>query len=67
MAVRETILKCPEEDKLVLGEYFNMLMIHSLFSKMTLPNRLFNIQGTLIDKVLCKHTECTLTQQMICL
>ena len=37
-----------------------MLTGHSFYPKITLPTRLTNNNGTLIDNILCKLTECTL-------
>ncbi len=47
-------------DKEMLAEYFDMLTSHSFFPKITLPTRLSNKHGTLIDNFLCKLTENTL-------
>ena len=47
-------------DKPVISEYFDMLTSHSFFPKITLPTRLTNNNGTLIDNFLCKLTDCTL-------
>ncbi len=37
-----------------------MLMEHSFYPKITMPTRLTNTKGTLIDNVLCKLSEATL-------
>lgn len=47
-------------EKPIIAEYFDMLTNHSFFPKITLPTRLSNNNGTLIDNFLCKLTECTL-------
>ncbi len=47
-------------DKHVIGEYFDMLTSHSFYPKITVPPRLTNNNGTLIDNFLCKLTESTL-------
>ncbi len=48
-------------DKHVIGEYFDMLTSHSFYPKITLPTRLTNNNGTLINNnFLCKLTESTL-------
>jgi hypothetical protein len=47
-------------DKSVFSEYFDMLTNHSFYPKITLPTRLSNNHGTLIDNFLCKLTESTL-------
>lgn len=46
-------------DKPVISDYFDMLTSHSFFPKITLPTRLSNNNGTLIDNFLCKLTETT--------
>ncbi len=47
-------------DKQVISEYFDMITSHSFYPKITLPTRLSNSNGTLIDNILCKLTESTL-------
>lgn len=47
-------------DKPTISEYFDMLTSHSFYPKITLPTRLSNNNGTLIDNMLCKLTETTL-------
>ena len=47
-------------DKPVIGDYFDMLTSHSFYPKITLPTRLTNNNGTLIDNILCKLTHNTL-------
>ena len=44
-------------EKAIIGEYFDMLTSHSFYPKITLPTRLTNNNGTLIDNFLCKLTE----------
>ncbi len=47
-------------EKQVFGDYFDMLTSHSFYPKITLPTRLSNKHGTLIDNFFCKLTETTL-------
>ena len=47
-------------EKLKISEYFDMLMEHSFYPKITVPTRLTNTKGTLIDNFLCKLSEATL-------
>ncbi len=47
-------------DKQIISEYFNTLISHSFYPKKTVPTRLTNNNGTLIDIFLCKLTEATL-------
>jgi hypothetical protein len=47
-------------NKHVISEYFDMLTSHSFYPKITLPTRLSNKHGTLIDNIFCKLTEATL-------
>lgn len=47
-------------DKPVISDYFDMLTSHSFYPKITLPTRLSNNSGTLIDNFLCKLTDTTL-------
>ncbi len=47
-------------DKQVISDYFDMFTNHSFYPKITLPTRLSNKHGTLIDNFLCKLTEATL-------
>ena len=47
-------------EKHVFSEYFDMLTSNSFYPKITLPTRLSNNHGTLIDNFLCKLTETTL-------
>ncbi len=44
-------------DTQVISGYFDMLTNHSFYPKITLPTRLSNKHGTLIDNFLCKLTE----------
>lgn len=46
--------------KHVFSDYFDMLTSHSFYPKITLPTRLSNKHGTLIDNFFCKLTETTL-------
>ena len=46
--------------KNVISEYFDMLTSNSFYPKITVPTRLTNNNGTLIDNFLCKLTENTL-------
>ncbi len=48
------------KEKQVFSEYIDMLTNHSFYPKITLPTRLSNKHGTLIDNFLCKLTETTL-------
>ncbi len=43
-----------------ISDYFDMITSHSFYPKITLPTRLTNNNGTLIDNILCKLTETTL-------
>ncbi len=52
------LLKINEKHK--ISDYFVMLMEHSFYPKTTVPTRLTNTKGTLIDNVLCKLSEVTL-------
>ncbi len=55
-------------DKEVLAEYFDMLTSHSFFPKITLPTRLSNKHGTLIDNIVYVSSQnIHLTQQMVSL
>jgi hypothetical protein len=47
-------------EKQVFSEYFDTLTSHSFYPKITLPTRLSNNHGTLIDNIICKLTENTL-------
>ncbi len=47
-------------DKYIISEFFDMLTSHSFYPKITLPTRLSNNHGTLIDHFFCKLTEATL-------
>ncbi len=47
-------------EKNIISEYFNMLTSNSFYLKITVPTRLTNTHGTLIDKFLCKLTNNTL-------
>ena len=47
-------------EKNIISDYFDMLTSHSFYPKITLPTRLTNNNGTLIDNFLCKLTESTL-------
>ncbi len=47
-------------DKNIISEYFDMLTSNSFYPKITVPTRLTNTHGTLIDNFLCKLTENTL-------
>ncbi len=44
----------------VISEYFDMLTSNNFYPKITLPTRLTNNHGTLIDNFFCKLTEHTL-------
>ncbi len=47
-------------EKHVFSEYFDLLISHSFYPKITLPTRLSNKYGTLIDNFFCKLTEATI-------
>ncbi len=47
-------------DKHIKGEYFDKLTSHSFYPTITVPTRLTNNNGRLIDNLICKLTECTL-------
>ena len=47
-------------DRPIFSDYFDMLMSNSFYPKITLPTRLSNNHGTLIDNILCKLSETTL-------
>ena len=47
-------------NKQIISEYFDMLMGHRFYPKITLPTRLSNNHGTLIDNIFCKLSEITL-------
>ena len=47
-------------EKNIISDYFDMLTSYGFFPKITLPTRLTNNNGTLIDNFICKLTECTL-------
>ncbi len=47
-------------DKQVICEYFDTLTSHGFYPKITLPTRLSNTHGTLMDNFLCKLSETTL-------
>ncbi len=47
-------------DKPIISEYFDLLINHSFYPKITVPIRLTNNHGTLIDNILCKLTTTTL-------
>ena len=47
-------------DKPIISEYFDLLTSHSFYPKITVPTRLTNNHGTLIDNILCKLTTTTL-------
>ena len=38
----------------IISEYFDMITSHSFFPKITLPTRISDNKGTLIDNILCK-------------
>ncbi len=44
-------------EKNVISDYFDMLTSNSFYPKITLPTRLTNNHGTLIDNFFCKLTE----------
>ncbi len=44
-------------DKQSFSDYINTLTSYSFYHEITLPTRLSNKHGTLIDNVLCKLTE----------
>lgn len=44
----------------VISDYFDMITENSFYPKITLPTRLTNTNGTLIDNFLCKLTESSL-------
>ncbi len=48
-------------DKQVISDYFDMLTNHSFYQTITLPTRLSNKHGTLVDNFLCKLTETETT------
>ncbi len=48
------------KDKHIFSEYFDLLISHSFYAKITLPTRLSNKHGTLIDNFFCKLTEATI-------
>ncbi len=41
----------------IMSEYFYMLTSNSFYPKITVPTRLINTHGTLIDHFLCKLTD----------
>ncbi len=47
-------------DKHIISEYFDKLTSYSFYPKITVPTRLTNNNGRLIDNFICKLTECTL-------
>ncbi len=47
-------------NKNIISEYFNMITSISFYPKITVPTRLTNTDGTLIDNFLCKLTDNTL-------
>ncbi len=47
-------------EKNQISEYFDMFTGHSFYPKITLPTRLSNKHGTLIDNFFCKLSESTL-------
>ncbi len=47
-------------NKQAFSDYFDMLTNNSFYPKITLPTRLSNKHGTLIDNIFCKLTETTL-------
>ncbi len=47
-------------DKHITSEYFDMLTSYSFYPKITVPTRLTNNHGTLIDNFPCKLTESSL-------
>ena len=47
-------------NKQVISNYFDTIISHSFYPKITLPTRLTNSNGTLIDNILCKLTETSL-------
>ncbi len=47
-------------EKHVFIEYFDLIISHSFYPKITLPTRLSNKHGTLIDNFFCKLTEATI-------
>ncbi len=47
-------------DKHIFSEYFDLLISHSFYPKITLPTRPSNKHGTLIDNFFCKLTEATI-------
>ncbi len=46
-------------EKYIRSEYFDMLTSNSFYPKITVPTRLTNTHGTLIDNFLCKLTDNT--------
>ncbi len=47
-------------EKHIIKEYFDMLTSNRFYLKITIPSRLTNTHGTLIDNFLCKLTDNTL-------
>ena len=47
-------------DKHIISEYFDMYTNHSFYPKITVPTRLSNKHGTLIDNFFCKLTNHTI-------
>ncbi len=47
-------------DKHIFSQYFDLLNSYSFYPKITLPTRLSNKHGTLIDNFFCKLTEATI-------
>ncbi len=50
-------LKINEKHK--ISDYFDILIEHNFHPKITVPTRLTNTKGTLIDNFLCKLSEAT--------
>ncbi len=46
--------------KQAISDYFDTITGHSFYPKITLPTRLSNTNGSLIDNILCKLTESSL-------
>ncbi len=47
-------------EKHIISEYFDILTSNSFYPKITVPTRLTNTHGTLIDNFLCQLTDNTL-------
>ena len=52
-------------DKPIIIEYFDTNTSHGFFSKMTLPTRLSDHHGTLIDNFLCKLCKFFLNSHLV--